>query len=510
MSAPTVDRRQSRPSLPAEPEAPAQVALRTPRSRRALLAGLAGGAGALIANAVSRVSPSRAAAGDPIVLGQNNFAGGKNTQLTTSTSGRAFEVIQNGSGAAIRGKGLAGNGGNFVTAAWNKFAFMAQHDGTGTGSGGAVSARGKLNHGLVASTDAASRTAVSATNTDTTTDNVAVMGLAFNASSADTHPSAAITVYKAAGEFAGVTGVIGASIPGVSAGAGVVGMSPGTSGYGVYGYATSTTGVTNGVYGRTDSTTNDAAGVSGFAAATTGTSSYGVHGATAAPDGTAAGVKGIATGAGANGLWGQCTTSNGYGVYGYGATDGIGVFGYGGYGVYSQGDCHVVGDLTVTGSKAGYVVDLAVNGGSESLHQGDAVKLIGVRRAVVGTIPLLVVAPAGVGDPAIGVVDRRVEVSTSPKRDGANELRASGTSVEPEAHLYVVTLGAFAVASADASAGAIKVGDRLSVGGKGRLGKAVAIQVSGRSIYPAGEQVGYALGGLASGSGTIGVFVNPH
>ena len=29
-------------------------------------------------------------------------------------------------------------------------------------------------------------------------------------------------------------------------------------------------------------------------------------------------------------------------------------------------------------------------------------------------------------------------------------------------------------------------------------------------IYPAAEQVGYALGELASGSGTIGVFVNPQ
>ena len=329
---------------PAEQPDPAER-LRTPRSRRALLAGLAGGAGALIANAVSRVSPSRAAAGDPIVLGQNNFAGGKNTQLTTSTSGRAFEVIQNGSGAAIRGKGLAGNGGNFVTAAWNKFAFMAQHDGTGTGSGGAVSARGKLNHGLVASTDAASRYAVSATNTAGSFDSGAAVYADGGQNSAiiarcGTSDAVAVDVASTGGlAVQGLTdtgtGVYGIATDGghgvrgnSPAGTGVTGTS--SSGYGVWASsgsdaglhaesvhstaveATSTNG--NGIRGTSESASGigvegdcaEGRGVVGSSVTNAGVhgtsaTSVGVVGETLAPDGFGMSARNLATETGAAG-----------------------------------------------------------------------------------------------------------------------------------------------------------------------------------------------------------------
>lgn len=332
------------PSLPTEPGgAEPAPDLARPRSRRALLAGLAGGAGALIANAVGRVNPIRAAAGDPIVMGQNNLAGGKNTQLTTSTSGRAFEVIQNGSGAAIRGKGLSGNGGNFVTAAWDKFAFMAQHDGTGTGSGGAISARGKHNHGVVASTDQATRTAISASNSDTANanGNVAVSGLAYGGNVIDVHPSG--SWYKAAGEFAGANGVIGAASALKSGGYGVLGLTSGTSGHAVHGHARATSGAAYGIYGQSDS--NAGYGVFGRAISGGAVTTYGVYGQNASDYGAAvfgqatstngspAGVLGTAAnGRGVMGtsqagtaLWGE--TSSGTGVFGT-STDGKGVYGF--------------------------------------------------------------------------------------------------------------------------------------------------------------------------------------
>ena len=182
-----------------------------------------------------------------------------------------------------------------------------------------------------------------------------------------------------------------------------------------------------------------------------------------------------------------------------------------GYGVVANGDLRIVGDLTATGSKAGYVVDVAVNGSHQALRQGDAVTLLGVRAPVLGSIPVLVVGPANGGDAVIGVVDRWVDLTPDPKAsDGSSHVKANGTSVEPDEYLYVVTLGSFAAASVDASAGSIKAGSRLSAGANGRLVKAKPIQVSGRSMYPAGEQVGYALGELASGTGTVGIFVSPH
>jgi hypothetical protein len=68
-----------------------------PRSRRALLAGFAGGAGALLAGAIYRVRPARAAAGDNLKLGQTNYAGSAATRLNASSSGGAFWMTQNGS-----------------------------------------------------------------------------------------------------------------------------------------------------------------------------------------------------------------------------------------------------------------------------------------------------------------------------------------------------------------------------------------------------------------------------
>lgn len=121
------------------------------------------------------------------------------------------------------------------------------------------------------------------------------------------------------------------------------------------------------------------------------------------------------------------------------------------------------------------------------------------------------VAAAKKGDPIIGVVDRQAALTPDVKTPSAgNHVKGKGTSVAPEEHLLVVTLGAFAVASADAVDGEIKPGRRLSAGANGKLVKAKPIDLNGRAIFPAGQHAGYALGTLSAGSGKVGIFVNPH
>jgi len=289
---------------------------------------------------------------------------------------------------------------------------------------------------------------------------------------------------------------------------------PGTA---LMGYVTPGSGATRGVYGRTDSPSGfgvqarnagsagsgaavQAIGVNNTAvdASTATTAAYAVHGV-----GGNTGVHGETTRDNGNGVVGICDVGAvAYGVYGQSNT---------GFGVYSQGDCRVNGDFTASGSKAGYVVDVAINGSRTTLKQGDPVTLLGVRDPVLGAIPLLVVAPAKQGDPVIGVVDRQVVVTPNTKALGdGNHVKGKGTVVAPEEHLYVVTLGAFAVASADASEGAIAPGTRLAAGRDGKLVKAQPVDVNGRKLYPAGENAGYALGALPSGSGQLAIFVNPH
>ena len=205
----------------------------------------------------------------------------------------------------------------------------------------------------------------------------------------------------------------------------------------------------------------------------------------------------------------------------------------------SRGNAYIDGTLTVTGAKTGYVADYAVNGSKATLHQGDAVTLIGVKPAEVGTIPMLLVGPAKAGDTVIGVVDRMMKPApttatikahtdtiTGPNGETqttnipARTVRAEGggfgfleggTAVKPGEHLLVVTLGAYAYGSADAAGGAIKAGDELMAGAKaGKLVKAEKVTVSGKTFSVPGTSVGYALGSLKDGTGRIGIFVSPH
>ena len=213
------------------------------RSRRAVLAGALGGLAAWAVSSVDRVSPTRAASGDPLILGSTaNTAGTANTSLSTSSTGTALLVTQNGTGTALRGSAVGpgsiagfftasnGTGISGVTGNPNASGVFASNDGA-SGSGGAIRASGKNNHGVVATTNYGGANALRATN-------AGVGGAAGSAIFAD-----------AAGNCTGVTARADANT-------GVFGFS--TNAQGVYGASTNSTGVqgngTTGVYGSSTST----------------------------------------------------------------------------------------------------------------------------------------------------------------------------------------------------------------------------------------------------------------
>jgi len=81
----------------------------TTRSRRALLAGALGGLGAMAATAVGRVSPARAANGDPVLAGTGNTATSP-TSITRTTAGDAFQAFSAAASDAVNGYATTGRG----------------------------------------------------------------------------------------------------------------------------------------------------------------------------------------------------------------------------------------------------------------------------------------------------------------------------------------------------------------------------------------------------------------
>jgi hypothetical protein len=238
------------------------------RSRRALLTAALGGLGGLFAARLGAPGEAAAAAGDPLLIGNTgNSAGTANTTLTTASTGTALLVTQNGSGAALRGSAVGpgsiagfftaanGTGISGVTANPGTYGVFGSNDGA-AGTGAAIRASGKNNNGLVASTDNASKVALKATNS-AVDGTVALFENTSGGSGSTAGP--AIRAYTgggtnddvkssgildAAGEFAGPTGVIGASTGG---GIGVAGFTTDLGafgGIGVYGRAVSGYGVT--------------------------------------------------------------------------------------------------------------------------------------------------------------------------------------------------------------------------------------------------------------------------
>jgi hypothetical protein len=182
--------------------------------------------------------------------------------------------------------------------------------------------------------------------------------------------------------------------------------------------------------------------------------------------------------------------------------------------LYSRGNIHAVGDITAGGSKAGYVVDIALNDGRESLELGDVVVITGAADPMLGSIPVPRVqkASSARSTGVIGVVDRQfVTPSTGA---GVQEMEgespgyfadpavsvAEGGGVVRGEYVGVVTLGSFRAIKVDASYGAIQPGDLLvSSDTPGHAMKATDPQV--------GTVIGKALGWLDSGTGVMPVLV---
>lgn len=193
------------------------------------------------------------------------------------------------------------------------------------------------------------------------------------------------------------------------------------------------------------------------------------------------------------------------GVYGY-SENGAGVYGEAGstfaWGGYFDGSVRIDGSLVVSDSifaddKSGYVFDVALNEGPETLNRGDVVIVTGVAGGSVSdAVPVFTVqrssraASAGV----VGIVDRRYVLD----EDGRQHMEDG--PVAPGEEVGVVTLGAFQGVKVDASYGAIRPGDLL-----------VSSPTPGHAMRAddpgAGTVVGKALDGLDAGTGTIAVMV---
>jgi hypothetical protein len=384
------------------------------------------------------------------------------------------------------------------------------------------------------------------------------------------------------GEGAGGVGVFGTS----SSNAGVWGNS--SNGWG--GYFTSSEGY--GVYAFTTGTSHWDHGV--YASANYG---YGVYGKSSKNDGvrgegSQTGVRGIGNSQGVIG-----TSTNGYGVYGS-SSNSHGVWGnsyggtgdYGGYftgsdcralyatassgwfdayfggdsGIFVEGNVASNGDIIASGSKAGYVVDLARNDGAAPLQLGDVVTIVGATEPLLGEIPVPTVqlADESSSTAVLGVVDRMfatpADVSSIPDElagawqqltavnsagvtsqnssaQGEPELGSHATlekasrpimeapgrfvsraeaeflamvrgaepGIAPGAYLGVVTLGSFKAIRVDASYGSILPGDLL-----------VSSPTPGHAMRAIDPQpgciIGKALGGFEEGQGTVPVLITAH
>jgi hypothetical protein len=449
------------------------------------------------------------AAGDALIIGStSNNSGTSDTQLLANTNITAFTLYQSGAGTALIGyvTKTTGNGRGVYgrTDSPNGDGVQARNGAATSGTGAAFRAFGGNNNGAVITSDL--KTAIVGTATGCT------------------------------GTFCGSYGVKGT---GSGFAAGVYGDGTGSL-FGVYG----ANGLVAGIYGFGSVTTPGVEGVSDYHGV------FGVSGSAQDIDGSCGNDPGSFF-ACAGGVF--TGTQNGALVMGDGDS-GSSALGTedvscdfsvspptscGWRALTSRGNVYIDGTLTVTGAKTGYVADYAINGSNVTLHQGDAVTLIGVRPAEVGQIPMLLVGPAKAGDTVIGVVDRMMKPAPSTATvkaytvtitgpNGEKQTRdvpaktvrtegggygflEGGTDVRPGEHLLVVTLGAYAYGSGDAAGGAIKAGDELMAGATaGKLVKAEKVTVSGKTFSVPGTSVGYALGSLNDGTGRIGIFVSPH
>jgi hypothetical protein len=425
------------------------------------------------------------AAGDAIILGAPNDAGDADTSLTTSTTGTALFVTQTGTGAAIRGSTAAGRGvaGSFtsqfgsavaaIVGNPNGYALFASSEGAIPGTGAAIRANGKLNAGIIATSDRRNAIGAYVTTCEGVVPpcgghGVDARGFGFAGAVYGDGSTSLAGLWASGGRLAGVySTVTGPEVAGVHAesiaGTAVVGI------------------------GANGGKRQDLADAGGEFLGT-----YGVIGQTDAPYGA--------------GVFGTTTNESGYAMY-------------------SDGNAYVDGDLGLSGVCTGCTTAVvAVNGSTGAIRQGDAVVALGVRTAGDGRL-VVVVGPAKRGDRVLGIADRALTLSPeSATVDGASHtIKVAGegdvtlrspqstitpasrtwslgaVSTAPGGNLRVITSGTFAYNPATAPG--LAAGDQLAVGSAvGRLTRAAPSAARGTIA-------GTFLGTLSDGR--VVVLVNP-
>jgi hypothetical protein len=266
----------------------------------------------------------------------------------------------------------------------------------------------------------------------------------------------------------------------------------------------------------------------------TGSSSYGLEVDNTA--GTGDGVRGYSGAtlynyAGVYAVNGGGTAGGGdggSGVYGYSGN------GYGGYfesgtyrALYAKGapawyaafivnpsgaantGLYVDGTIFVTGGKAGFVTDVALNDGPEPLETGDVVVITGADAPLAGENPVIRVRRATAADSTAvaGVVDQAIVMQQGPQDAqaipgviGHEAHLADNTAIQPGQYLMIVTLGAYKGVKVDATSGPIHMGDLLVASG-------TAGYAATSADAKLGTVIGKALGDLKSGTGLIPVMV---
>jgi hypothetical protein len=220
-------------------------------------------------------------------------------------------------------------------------------------------------------------------------------------------------------------------------------------------------------------------------------------------------------------------------------------------GAHVNGDFSVTGDLVVSGSKAGYVVDIMQNADGANQQPGDVVTIVGNSPAVLGEIPVAMVKKAssaydtgvvGVVDQAVYVPDAQTKATYLAEQQAQKDVQArrqlaqaqadamgikfdpgsipmppmtisdkegtlhaadgGATSIATSGYANVVTLGAYKGVKVDASFGAVHAGDLLvSSPNPGYAMKATDMSKT------TGTVIGKALGDLANGTGLVPVMV---
>ena len=169
-------------------------------------------------------------------------------------------------------------------------------------------------------------------------------------------------------------------------------------------------------------------------------------------------------------------------------------------------------DIYVEGSCVGCgLVYVGLNDGGDPLETGDLVAVSGVSSPLAGaTTPVMRVRRAGAGSASglIGVVQGKADVVKSSK-DG--QLLESANHAEgaaaPGDYVFVVVHG-IARVKADATAGDIVAGQRLTAAGRSGHVRALRTRIlEGMVVTEGAPVIGIALAPLDKDTGMIPVFV---